>query len=178
MLPNPFYITSVIIAIMERVALITAFVVVAGIAMTTGCMMNTSNQENIAQVPAPAPSPTPSFIADYKDAVAPSGQTDVIARAQQEKPRKDLTILTHKYVDEGKLLTSYYGKIIGTAQNTGTEPVDAFIRAKFFDDKGVIIDTGIDSIDDLVPGEVWEFELTFIGDREPHKYQIYVSGLY
>jgi len=28
------------------------------------------------------------------------------------------------------------------------------------------------------PGEVWEFELTFIGDREPHKYQIYVSGLY
>jgi len=186
MLPNPFYITSVIIAIMERDTWIIALWIVVVFVLLTGCMMNTSNQENVEQVPAPAPSPTPapSFLTDYQNYQTPNSQTDVIERAQQttinvqQTPRKDVTILSHRYVDEGRLLKTYHGKIIGTAQNTGTEPVDAFIRAKFFDDKGVIIDTGIDSIDDLVPGETWEFELTFIGDRPPARYQIYVSGLY
>jgi len=47
----------------------------------------------------------------------------------------------------------------GTAKNIGDEQVSVAIKAKFYDENDVLIDTSLDYMSDVDPGEVFVFEI-------------------
>lgn len=72
-------------------------------------------------------------------------------------PRKELTILSHQMTKE---IMFGAQRIKGQAKNTGSQTLSqASVDVKFKDAQGVVLDTGSDSIGDLAPGELWNFEI-------------------
>ena len=72
----------------------------------------------------------------------------------------DLVILEHNPT------TGDYGNLIvaGTAENTGSSSlIYAEIRVKFYDKNGALDSTSIDNINDLGPGEKWNFKVMYFG---------------
>lgn len=129
--------------------------------------------------PTPTVTPTPSFVADYKDWSRPQGETDIITQAREYIVR-DAEIVSHQWIPEGWSYsgTYYEGKVTGVVRNTGNVDEDIFIRAKFYDEKGNVIDDGIDSVSGLSPGETWQYEIPYFEKAVPAKYQVYISGIY
>lgn len=138
-----------------------------------------AQQERPAILTGATPTPTPSFVADYKDWSRPQGETDIVTQTREYIIR-DAEIVSHQWIPEGWSYsgTYYEGKITGVVKNTGNVDEDIFIRAKFYDDKGNVIDYGIDSVSDLSPGETWQYEIPYFEKAVPAKYQVYISGIY
>ena len=54
--------------------------------------------------------------------------------------------------------------IEGIAENTGdTSLIYAEIRVKFYDENGAVVDTSLDNINDIGPGEKWNFKVMYFG---------------
>jgi hypothetical protein len=69
--------------------------------------------------------------------------------------------------------------IKGTAKNVGSSTLRyAEIRVKFYDKEGTLLDTSIDNINDLGPGETWRFEVVHLGRGKWSKYKISVGSVY
>ena len=66
-------------------------------------------------------------------------------------------------------------------KNTGTKTLSyATIDVKFKDDEGKVLNTSFDSITDLAPGEIWRFEVLYLGTQdisEVKSYEISVGTL-
>lgn len=82
----------------------------------------------------------------------------------------NLQIVSSKMISEGY---GYY-KVKGQAKNIGSETLGyASVDVKFYDKKGNLLDSGIDNINNLAPGETWNFEAYYYGDSgKPAKYVI------
>jgi hypothetical protein len=88
-----------------------------------------------------------------------------------------LQILSHS------MTTNEYGNIVvkGTAKNISSSNFSyAEIKVKFYDASGALLDTWLDNINDLGPGETWSFEVMYLGlDTEKVKsYQIGVGTIF
>ena len=93
----------------------------------------------------------------------------------------ELTILSHEMVLE-EITENYYNLWVkGEAKNTGTKTLSyATIDVKFKDDEGKVLNTSFDSITDLAPGEIWRFEVLYLGTQdisEVESYEISVGTL-
>lgn len=54
--------------------------------------------------------------------------------------------------------------IEGIAENTReTSLIYAEVRVKFYDENGAVIDTSLDNINDIGPGEKWNFKVMYFG---------------
>lgn len=127
----------------------------------------------------PTVTPTPSFVADYKDWSRPQGETDIVTQTREYIIR-DAEIVSHQWIPDGWSYsgTYYEGKITGVVKNTGNVDEDIFIRAKFYDERGNVIDDGIDSVSGLSPGETWQYEISYFEKAVPAKYHVYISSIY
>ena len=75
-------------------------------------------------------------------------------------PAEKLQILSHS------MTTGQFGNIIvkGTAKNISSSNLSyAEVKVKFYDAAGALIDTSLDNINDLGPGEIWNFEVMYLG---------------
>jgi hypothetical protein len=71
-----------------------------------------------------------------------------------------LMILSHR------MDTSVFLKIVGQAKNISNQTLSyASVEVKFRDAQGAVLDTSGDYIFNLSPGDVWNFEVTYYGDR-------------
>ena len=90
---------------------------------------------------------------------------------------KNLEILDHH------METGQFGNLIikGTAKNMGSHSLSyAEVRVKFYDKKGALLDTSLDNINDLGPGETWIFKVMYFGmDTEKiDSYKIAVGSVF
>ena len=70
----------------------------------------------------------------------------------------ELTILSHEMTSEG----TYILKVTGQAKNTSSEKLNyAEVDVRFKDAQGAVLETFIDNIADLNPGDVWDFEVIY-----------------
>jgi len=88
-----------------------------------------------------------------------------------------LEILSHN------MSTTEFGNLVikGTAKNVSSSNLSyAEIKVKFYDAAGNLIDTSLDNINDLGPGETWKFEVMYLGmDTENVKsYKIGVGSVF
>ena len=63
-----------------------------------------------------------------------------------------------------KLDTCYSDKAVGSVTNNSNVTVEVFVEVQFLDDKGTVIDDGIDSVSGLRPGETGKWEAPYLGD--------------
>jgi len=90
---------------------------------------------------------------------------------------KNLEILDH-HLEIGEFDIMY---VRGTAKNTGSSSLSyAEVRVKFYDKEGAVIDTFLDNINDLGPGEVWNFEVMYPGTdvEKVDSYKIAVGSVF
>ena len=76
------------------------------------------------------------------------------------------------------IVAGSYGEydVIGQAVNNGSESMSyAEVNAKFYGADGSVLQSGIDNINDLGPGETWNYKIMFIGDGVPKSYKIAVG---
>ena len=90
---------------------------------------------------------------------------------------KNLEILDHH------METGQFGNLIikGTAKNIGSHSLSyAEVRVKFYDKEGTLLDTFLDNINDLGPGETWKFQVMYPGmDTENvDSYKIAVGSVF
>lgn len=90
---------------------------------------------------------------------------------------KNLEILDHH------METGEFGNLIisGTAKNIGSSSLSyAEVRVKFYDKEGAVLDTSLDNINDLGPGETWNFKVMYFGmDTENvDSYKIAVGSVF
>lgn len=90
---------------------------------------------------------------------------------------KNLEILDHH------METGEFGNLIisGTAKNIGSSSLSyAEVRVKFYDKEGAVLDTSLDNINDLGPGETWNFKVMYFGmDTEKiDSYKIAVGSVF
>lgn len=63
--------------------------------------------------------------------------------------------------------------VVGKAKNTGSKSLSyAEVRAKFYDDSGALLGTSFDNINDLGPGETWNFKIIYL-DMNPEEVASY-----
>lgn len=80
-----------------------------------------------------------------------------------------LQIVSHKMVSGG--YGTYY--VRGQAKNTGDKNLGyASVDVKFYDANGNLLDSGLDNINNLGPGETWNFEAMYLGEGKPSTYKI------
>ncbi|MGB9977876.1 FxLYD domain-containing protein [Methanobacterium sp.] len=81
----------------------------------------------------------------------------------------NLQIVSSKMVSDG-----YGGYTVkGQAKNIGSETLGyASIDVKFYDKNGDLLDSSFDNINNLAPGETWNFKAYYYGDGKPAKYVI------
>jgi len=90
----------------------------------------------------------------------------------KESEKVDLLILSY----EPKVTEWGIVVIVGRAKNvSGRQLSYAEVCAKFYDADGVLISSSLDNINDLGAGEVWHFEIMFLGEDIPARYKIYVG---
>ena len=69
-----------------------------------------------------------------------------------------LTILSHEMTTVGM----YILKVTGQAKNSSSEKLNyAEVDVRFKDAQGAILQTGVENIADLNPGDVWDFEVIY-----------------
>ena len=69
-----------------------------------------------------------------------------------------LTILSHEMTTAGM----YIMKVTGQAKNISSEKLNyAEVDVRFKDAQGAILQTGVENIADLNPGDVWDFEVIY-----------------
>ena len=90
---------------------------------------------------------------------------------------KNLEILDH-HMEIGE-----FGNLIikGSAKNIGSSSLSyAEVRVKFYDKEGAVLDTSLDNINDLGPGETWNFKVMYFGmDTENvDSYKIAVGSVF
>lgn len=69
--------------------------------------------------------------------------------------------------------------VIGIAKNVCAYNLSyAEVRVKWYDDAGTLLDTSLDNINDLAPGETWQFEILYYGlSQKVQKYRIEVGTI-
>jgi hypothetical protein len=74
-------------------------------------------------------------------------------------------------------ITEYGSPMVtGTAKNiSSSNLIYAEIRVKWYDTAGTLLDTSIDNINDLNPGETWRFEVIYFGSEKNVRYTIGVG---
>jgi hypothetical protein len=84
-----------------------------------------------------------------------------------------LMILSHQ------MYTSGFLKIVGQAKNISSQTLSyASVDVKFRDAQGAVLDTSLDWVYNLSPGDVWNFEVTYWGDESKvASYEISVGGV-
>lgn len=90
---------------------------------------------------------------------------------------KNLEILDHHRE------TGEFGNLIikGTAKNIGSSSLSyAEVRVKFYDKEGTLLDTSLDNINDLGPGETWNFKVMYLGTDTENvdSYKIAVGSMF
>lgn len=78
-----------------------------------------------------------------------------------------------------KMTAGSYGEydVTGQAMNNGSESMSyASVNAKFYDKSGNVLNSGLDNINDLGPGEKWNFKIMYMGDSAPSSYKIAVGS--
>jgi hypothetical protein len=90
---------------------------------------------------------------------------------------KNLEILDHH------METGEFGNLIikGTAKNIGSSSLSyAEVRVKFYDKEGTLLDTSLDNINDLGPGETWNFKDMYLGTDTENvdSYKIAVGSVF
>ena len=90
---------------------------------------------------------------------------------------KNLEILDHR------METGEFGNLIieGTAKNSGSASLSyAEVRVKFYDKEGTLLDTSLDNINDLGPGEMWNFKAMYLGTdaKDIDSYKIAVGSVF
>ena len=90
---------------------------------------------------------------------------------------KNLEILDHH------METGEFGNLIikGTAKNIGSSSLSyAEVRVKFYDKEGTLLDTSLDNINDLGPGETWNFKVMYLGTDTENvdSYKIAVGSVF
>jgi len=100
--------------------------------------------------------------------VSTSGCVEESAKYSKSTPTTtsqvaDLEILEyHDEVDDFGLI-----HIRGKAKNVGSKALSyAEIRVKFYDVDGALLSTDIDNVNDLGPGEIWNFDVLYTGGEE------------
>jgi hypothetical protein len=75
--------------------------------------------------------------------------------------------------------TDYGAPVVrGTAKNVSSSNLRyAFVKVKFYDAAGNVLDTLSDYIIDLGPGETWNFEVIYFGSRNVKNYKIGVESI-
>lgn len=77
---------------------------------------------------------------------------------------EDVVIREHELVreDEGSMSESVSVK--GRAENTSDQTFSYVeVRARFYNEAGDMLDSMIDNINDLEPGQTWSFEIQYLG---------------
>ena len=90
---------------------------------------------------------------------------------------KNLEILDHH------METGQFGNLIikGSAKNIGSYSLSyAEVRVKFYDKEGAALDTSLDNINDLGPGETWKFQVMYFGTDTENvdSYKIAVGSVF
>jgi len=90
---------------------------------------------------------------------------------------KNLEILDHH------METGEFGNLIikGIAKNIGSSSLSyAEVRVKFYDKEGTLLDTSLDNINDLGPGETWNFKVMYLGTDTENvdSYKIAVGSVF
>lgn len=86
-----------------------------------------------------------------------------------------LQILSHS------MGTTDYGTPVvrGTAKNVSSSNLSyAEVRVKFYDAAGNLLDTSLDNVLDLGPGETWNFEVIYFGSGNVKNYEIGVGSTF
>jgi len=90
-----------------------------------------------------------------------------------EEAGEELTIVDHSL---GYDNFWGYAEVTGTVKNTGDNTVEfGFVRVKFYDSSGNVIDTSSDSVQDLEPGETAKFEVACWEGEEVGDYEIWTE---
>lgn len=73
----------------------------------------------------------------------------------------DIQILNHNISHD------YYSSVVnGTGKNIGDKQVSVIIKAKFYDENDVLLNTGSDYISDVDPDEIFAFKITYFNFEE------------
>ena len=86
-----------------------------------------------------------------------------------------LQILNHK------MTAGSYGtyEVTGQAKNVGSSNLGyASIDVKFYDSQGNLLKSGLDNINNLGPGETWNFKAMYTGEGKPASYKIAVGSAF
>lgn len=112
-----------------------------------------------SNTPEPAANPT----REPETEQAPAGTPEPTAT-----PVKDeLVVLSHELVREDEGTAYETVAVVGQARNNTDRNLGyAEIRVKFYDESGALLDSSLDNINDLGPGETWNFEATMFAFGE------------
>ena len=77
-------------------------------------------------------------------------------------------------------ITEYGSPMVtGTAKNiSSSNLIYAEIRVKWYDSAGTLLDTSLDNINDLGPGETWGFEVIYFGSEKNVSYKIGIGSTF
>lgn len=78
-----------------------------------------------------------------------------------------------------KMTQGSYGtyEVTGQAKNIGNTNLGyASIDVKFYDSQGNLLNSGLDNINNLGPGETWNFKALYTGEGKPASYKIAVGS--
>lgn len=83
-------------------------------------------------------------------------------------------------IEHLEYLEMYEVKVTGQAKNVGNAMLSyAEVNAKFYDSSGNLIGTSLDNINDLGPGEIWNFEIIYFDSScTVTKYKVYVGSCF
>jgi len=86
-----------------------------------------------------------------------------------------LQILSHTggFTDYGSPM------VTGTAKNVSSSNlIYAEVRVKWYDSAGSLLDTSLDNINDLGPGQTWRFEVIYFGSEKGISYEIGIGSTF
>ncbi len=77
-------------------------------------------------------------------------------------------------------ITEYGSPMVtGTARNVSSSNLSyAEIRVKWYDSAGTLLETSLDNINDLGPGETWRFEVIYFGSEKNVSYKIGIGSTF
>ena len=116
----------------------------------------------------------------YSDST-PTAEKQATTKPTQEGLMSEdgLTIYSHRYVPESSFGDYHMGSVKGIAKNTGKKTLSYVeIRAKFYDSRGNVVYNFMDNMNDLAPGETWNFDIMYMAEVEPATYKVSIGTVF
>lgn len=121
--------------------------------------------------------------AEQPTSTVPPADTPREPPTATDTPTPRLVLLNHELRRKNAGTLSETVRVAGTAKNTTDEQLSYVeVRAKFYDDDGALLDSSLDNVTDLGPGERWRFEVPYPGIGEDAaavaRYKVAVGTIY